>query len=200
MKKNFTTLLLMLSFYSFSQKPTTSSTEQEAFYNKLMPIIKPAYKNLVTQTAKQLRNRKVNEDSLFKVMKSNPALSSLNGMDIEALCFLVLMQASQSAQDDLKSIMSEVKSINNQKSSLRNQMQSQQISSVKTDSLKKKNNVVNTNPKLTLAKKDSLSDISQMQQIRLQMAMDRKNQLESALSNMMKKISSTQNQIIQNLK
>jgi len=42
-------------------------------------------------------------------------LGNLAGADIEALCFLVLMQAAKSAQEDLKAIMAEVKAINNTK-------------------------------------------------------------------------------------
>ena len=43
-------------------------------------------------------------------------LGNMNGADIEALCFLVLMEASKSAQEDLKAIMSGVKSVNESKS------------------------------------------------------------------------------------
>ena len=46
-------------------------------------------------------------------------LGNLNNADIEALCFLVLMQAAKSAQEDLKAIMSEVKGINEAKAAFR---------------------------------------------------------------------------------
>jgi hypothetical protein len=42
-------------------------------------------------------------------------LGNLADADIEALAFLVLMQASKSAQEDLKSIMDGVKAINEEK-------------------------------------------------------------------------------------
>jgi hypothetical protein len=42
--------------------------------------------------------------------------------DIDALVFLVLMEAAKSAQDDLKAIMDGVKAINKQKEGWRNQM------------------------------------------------------------------------------
>jgi hypothetical protein len=47
---------------------------------------------------------------------------------------------------------------------------------------------------------DSLSDMSQSNQLELQMAMDRKSQLEAALSNMLKSIEDTQDAVVQNLK
>jgi putative addiction module CopG family antidote len=47
---------------------------------------------------------------------------------------------------------------------------------------------------------DSMSEMSEMESLRLQMAMDRVSKLMSALSNILKKISDTQNAIITNLK
>ena len=46
-------------------------------------------------------------------------LGSLGSGDIEAIAFLVLMQAAKSAQEDLKAIMDQVKSINAAKASQR---------------------------------------------------------------------------------
>ncbi len=50
-------------------------------------------------------------------------LGSLDGADIEALCFIVLMEAAKSAQEDLRAIMDGVKAINAEKDSLRGSMQ-----------------------------------------------------------------------------
>lgn len=47
---------------------------------------------------------------------------------------------------------------------------------------------------------DSLSDVSQINQMELQMTMDRKSQLEAALSNMLKSIEDTQDAVVQNMK
>lgn len=197
MKNIFCTTLLLLSLFCFSQKQETVSPEAEAFYNKALPVIKPAYKNLVSQTAKQLRNRRVNADSLFNALKTNSILGSLNGGDIEAVCFLVLMQASKDAGEDLKTIMDGVENINKQKDAQRKNMQA---ISHPNNTLSKNENTIQSNPKLAPVKKDSLSNLSEMQQIRLQMAMDRRSKLISTISNIMKKISDTQNQILQNLK
>jgi hypothetical protein len=49
-------------------------------------------------------------------------LGSMNGGDIEALAFLVLMAAAKSAQEDLKAIMAQVKAINAAKQNLRQQL------------------------------------------------------------------------------
>jgi putative addiction module CopG family antidote len=49
-------------------------------------------------------------------------------------------------------------------------------------------------------KLDSLSELSEMDSLRLQMMMDRRSKFISTLSNMMKKISTTQDALVQNLK
>jgi hypothetical protein len=50
-------------------------------------------------------------------------LGSMNGSDVMAIAFLVLMQAAKSAQEDLKSIMADVKDINDAKAKLRGLLQ-----------------------------------------------------------------------------
>ncbi len=49
-------------------------------------------------------------------------------------------------------------------------------------------------------RKDSLSDLSQMQSLRLQMYMDRRSKLYETLSNLMKKAGDTDSTIVGNLK
>lgn len=50
------------------------------------------------------------------------------------------------------------------------------------------------------AELDSISEMGEMDSLRLQMAMDRLSKMMSTLSNMLKKISDTQSSIVQNLK
>ena len=47
---------------------------------------------------------------------------------------------------------------------------------------------------------DSMSEMGEMESLRLQMAMDRMSKMLSTLSNILKKISDTSSQIVQNLK
>ena len=47
---------------------------------------------------------------------------------------------------------------------------------------------------------DSLPDVSEMDQLKLQMLMDRMSKAETTLSNLLKKISDTQHSIIKNVK
>ena len=50
------------------------------------------------------------------------------------------------------------------------------------------------------SKLDSLSEMGEMESLRLQMAMDRLSSLMSTISNLLHKLSDTQNAIVQNLK
>ena len=174
------------------------------------------------------------------------ALGELSGGDIEALAFIVMMEATKSAEEDLKEIMAHVKAINNAK-----QAQRQLMSKINRD--------ISTNlgqqdcePPLDFSKGmgserayhrvlvhhpdpaspgslkriptnlwqgkidclwqlesirddlqgklDGMSEMSEMTSLRLQMMMDRRSKFINTLSNIMKKLSDTQDSIIQNLK
>jgi hypothetical protein len=219
----------------------------------------------------------------------------VQGQDVEQLAFSVLLQAAQSAQEDLKAVMANVKAINRTKALLRQHMsdarvlppspcfgaaalrdcirQTQQkltkmelasldlmrasvlatqgYATLLTDSLRhapeeadrRHNNlppparIIPVNPcrgwnvtfwkecivlmKVELAGNlpdansqaavdaeldaikqslDSMSELGETESLRLQMAMDRMSKLMSTLSNILKKISDTQQSITQNLK
>lgn len=176
---------------------------------------------------------------------SASALSDFND-DIEALAFLVLMQATKSAREDLKMIMAEVKAITATKKKLRDL-----ISKVNKDVAHNAGRRNGKRPldfrsgmgsekayhraqmpfadppskaglklvatdlfddqivdisQLTAIKEDlndqldSLSEMSELQMLRLQMVMDRQAKYMSTLSNLLKKVSSTQDSLVQNIK
>jgi len=230
---------------------------------------------------------------------SNATIGDMSGLDIEAIAFLVLMQAAKSAQEDLKAVMAQVKAINNTKQQQRKLMQdaqrlassvphrpcetpaalldclhivdarltkmklatldlmrasvvlTQANAAILHDSLRRapeefdrvRNNlrpparVIPANPcrgwnitfwkqcaaamKIELAGSapdarsqaeldaaidalrqalDSMSEMGEMESLRLQMAMDRLSKVMSTLSNILKKISETANAITRNLK
>jgi putative addiction module CopG family antidote len=164
--------------------------------------------------------------------------------DIEALAFIVLMEAAKSAQEDLKAIMAQVKAINAAKQAHRDlldQMQRDQAANFgreKDEPLDFSTGlgserayhrvpmphadptseggvryvVTDLHPgKITKAalcaiaesmknKLDSLSEMGEMESLRLQMAMDRRSKMMDALSNMLKTLGDTAQAITQNLK
>jgi hypothetical protein len=104
------------------------------------------------------------------------------GGDIESIAFIVMQQAAQDAQDDLKGIMKDVQDAT----------RGQQESSTQTQ--------VETGVERAKQKLDSMSEMGEMESLRLQMAMDRLSKLMETLSNLLKKTSETSQGIIQNMK
>jgi Arc/MetJ-type ribon-helix-helix transcriptional regulator len=170
-------------------------------------------------------------------------LGSLANSDLEALVFIVMMEAAKSAAEDLKEIMKEIQAKNAAKQKLR-----EFLKKVKCD-------IANNSGKVRLEfgqngmgserayhhvlipvedpcsessaklietdlhkgriadisilesirddlrdKLDSLSEMGEMESLRLQMIMDRRSKMIQTLSNIMKKMSDTSQSIIQNMK
>ena len=226
----FAVSLLITSFSKAQRQPTA---EEEALFSKLMSGINTRHVQWVKNTAKEANEKKLSPDDINNKAKEYAALGSMNGQDIEALAFLVLMQAAKSAREDLKAIMAKVKAVNEQKAKQRellSKMQQQRtISAIQLDSFKLLQNrtlalqqgrnpdsikivrsssrvkTVSKNEMDAMATKlkndlDSMSEMGEMESLRLQMAMDRMSKMMSTLSNLLKKISKTADDIIQNLK
>jgi putative addiction module CopG family antidote len=174
-------------------------------------------------------------------------LGSMDGSDIMAMAFIVMMEATKSAQEDLRTIMAGVKAINAAKSAQRDL-----ISKIGHD-IAENAGQRNGKPSLKFTSRgvgsedgyhrmpmahpdpespgglrrvrtnmhkgrikdvcvlcairdelknqlDSMSEMGEMESLRLQMAMDRLSKLMSIASNILKKISDTQGSIITNLK
>jgi hypothetical protein len=121
--------------------------------------------------------------------------------DISALAFIVIMQASKSAQDDLKGIMEKVKAINSQKKKLRDLIKDKHVGNLDFEATFQVM-AVGIDAVVDQMKNDldSMSEMGEMESLRLQMAMDRLSKMMSTLSNLLKKISDTASQITQNLK
>lgn len=133
-------LVLLFIVPQTTRAQNKPSPEAEAFFNKAMSQINSRHILWIKNTAWDMNAKNMAADSAIAKAKIYGVLGSMNGQDIEAVAFLVLMQASKSAQDDLKDIMAKVKAINVQKKSLRTAMESlnnnQNISRLRIDSLK----------------------------------------------------------------
>jgi len=114
---------------------------------------------------------------------------------------LVVMQAAKSAQDDLKAIMAKVKSINSQKKKLRELIDEQKAGAMDLEAtFELMALAMESHLDRMKCKTDSLSELGEMESLRLQMAMDRLSKLMSTLSNLLKKVSDTASSVAQNLK
>ena len=117
-------------------------------------------------------------------------VSPTNDVSIDALLQIVLSLAAESAQEDLRALMREVQRIHEQKSRLRELLERvAEESEALAERLR--------------AEYDDLfvsTEESELEALRLQMAMDRRSKLLETLSNILKKISDTESGIVANLK
>ena len=125
--------------------------------------------------------------------------------DIGALAFLVLMQAAESAQEDVRAVMDQVKAITAAKKGFRDKARPLLPDEVDAEAAF---HLVSTlyakqlqaELEGLLEKVKAAGELSELDQLRLQMAMDRLAKMMSTLSNILKKMSDTASQITQNLK
>lgn len=231
--------LVVLSIAAAGQQ--TIPADADAFFQKAMAQINQKHVSWVKKTAMDVNSKNLDENTVNAQAKTYGQLSGINGVDIEAIAFLVLMQSSKDQQEDLKSIMAKIKETNHEKEQLRQAQQELEknktnIAKAKLDSfrliarpninnntlgvvqpnriqttqpVKRTNVVTNQNSSLSEIKQvqddlktklDSMNEMSEMTSLRLQMMMDRRSKFISTLSNIMKKISTTQDTIVQNLK
>jgi hypothetical protein len=174
---------------TMSVKPPPAAAA--AMHAKLSPMLSAPARGWVQSEAKVIAGRNLGA-SAMRSMAQNDAKSrfagqGLSSMDVEDLAMLVMMTVSQDAQNDLKSQLEEMQKESQQKQAQRAaaQAQKQQQAAMK-DSLKKH--------------EDQLGDISQEQQMKLQMYMDRMSKAEQELSKMEKQQSATASSILGNLK
>jgi putative addiction module CopG family antidote len=175
--------------------------------------------------------------------KGYSTLGSMDGNDIQAMAFIVMMEAAKSAAEDLKEIMKELQAKNAAKQKLRellrkvkcdivnstgqmrlefgkNGMGSERayhhviipvedpcsesgVRLIETDLHNGRITDISTLQSIRddlKDKLDSLSEMGEMESLRLQMAMDRYSKFMSTLSNIMKRMSDTSQSIIQNMK
>lgn len=256
MKFNYIIALLFFSPVSlFAQSCLPAGAE--AFYLKAMQQINTKHARWISTELNAINAGTV---SLAKIETDAAMYGNLGQLaegDIEALAFLVMMETSKAAQEDLKSIMDAIKAMNKQKQALReavslmrkretelkNNLRKEYMTRKEYDSIKNgmvaipilrplKLKLPFTDSLLTMPvvreqwsvpllkpgnlspavvefeqlfnnardKLDNMNEMGEMESLRMQLAMDRYNKIMSTLSNMMKKISKTEEEIIQNLK
>jgi tRNA U34 5-carboxymethylaminomethyl modifying GTPase MnmE/TrmE len=174
---------------TMSVKPMPAAAQ--AAHTKLMPVLSAPAKAWVQSEAKVIAGRNLSPTAMVSMAQSDAksrfAGQDVSNMAIEDLVMLVMMTISQDAQNDLKSQLAQMQQANQQKKAQRAAVsaQQQQQAAMK-DSIKHH--------------ADQLGDLSQEQQLKMQMTMDRMSKAEQALTNIMKKSSDTSSQILQNLK
>ena len=139
------------------------------------------------------------------------SLGDMDGSDITAVAFIVMLEASKSAREDLKAIVEGLKATSAAKARLCKVLRCVGES----DDTQSRLEDLDTVFEILLAayaieldqareqlvdRFDSLGEMGEMESLRLQMAMDRLSKLMSTLSNLLKKSSETAQGITQNMK
>jgi hypothetical protein len=118
--------------------------------------------------------------------------------DIGALVFLIMMQVSQSAREDLEAVMETIRDINRAKRALRDKGHDRGHGDLDFESLL--HLMATLYAKQLGSELDALGEAGEIDNLRLQMAMDRLSKMMSTLSNLLKKCADTSSEIVQNLK
>jgi predicted nuclease with TOPRIM domain len=137
----------------------------------------------MNEQARKLSLGQLKEGDLQPSIQSRFLNQGMKPGTAESIEFLILIQAVAYADQDIAAKQQQLKTIEREKQQLEVRIQS-----MKTllDDLK--------------GKLDGMNEMSEMTSLRLQMTMDRRSKFIETLSNIMKKIGTTQETIIQNIK
>jgi hypothetical protein len=196
MRKTFLICALASALTGFGGAPQFAIAaemppEAVRLHGALMPKVQPPVRSWIGQEARRvvMAGSQTAPDvaAIRAQVRSRFAGQRLGEMDIEALVVLVMMEAAATEQQEIRDMLAEMKKVNAEKERRRAFLaETRKEQQAVKDDLK--------------AKYDSQNELSQMQSMRLQMLMDRRAKVVEMLSNLMKKISSTQETLVGNLK
>ncbi len=150
--------------------------EADRRFAALKAKVQPSAWSWIEQQARVEARRPTPDPAALKTAITHRFGADLPAVDIDNLMFIVLFQANQDMEADLRDTLARAKDANAAKDKARQDQQK-----LKSDL-------------------DSTSELGETESLRLQMAMDRRSKLIETLSNVLKKISDTGSSIIGNLK
>jgi hypothetical protein len=211
-------LLSLVCFFPDLSRAGDIPADSERLHARLSGKIQPSVRSWINLEANKLRglmesNKRrglpeVDENRLRTDILTRFKGQNLGPNDVDAIAFLVMMQATRDADRDLKAIAGETRAMNESRRKLREKTAQQEPARTPAgqgpSAMAKGGPTAPvkavTAPENTVRNLDSMNEMDEMTSMRLQMAMDRKGQFVSMLSNIMKKASDTQNAMVQNLK
>lgn len=147
---------------------------------RLSPLLTPSARAWVQSEAKLIAGQSLTSDAMLAIVTNDVSTrfagQKMSPADVVAMAMIVMTQAAESAEADLNTSMAAVKEANAAKGRGRAAASSGGTGTA------------------------SMSDLSEAQQLRLQMYMDRRSKMYSTLSNLMKRSSDAASSIIANLK
>ncbi len=129
----------------------------------------------------------------------NFGLVTPSGADIDALVQIVMFQATQDADADLRAVLAAMDAINKAKQAQREGVEAMRRA-LAAEKEKLRQSDYDEISRAVTGKLDSMSEMGETESLRLQMAMDRVSKFMLALSNIMKKSGDTAEAIVQNMK
>lgn len=183
--------------------------ESVRLHARLSGRIQPSVRSWIRLEANKFRGQPaVDESRLRADIAARFKGQNLVPNGIEEVAFLVMMQATQDADSDLKDIAEKTRVMNESRRKLREktaQQKSVQGTAGQGPSAAEKGGPAapvkaGAAPDNTGGNRDSTNEMSDMNSIRMQMAMERRSKCVEMLSNIMKKMSTTAESIVGNLK
>jgi len=196
--------------------------DSNPLYTRLRGGLQPSVRQWVTEQARrqaQQPDRTALESAIHSRFKN---LGDMEGADIAALAFIVMMEAAQGAHDDLKALAEKMEALNQKKQELRDRqsaLEEERANRGKADSAQKcltrgcalLARSLGFTRTLTYAdldtasdsiqkELDSLGDDSDMLGKKLQELMDRKSKAQQLASELLHKVSDSSSSIVSNLK
>jgi ribosomal protein L12E/L44/L45/RPP1/RPP2 len=102
-KINITLILCICMLHTHAQ-----TSRADSLYTVLMNAARPAIKTWVNSTATKYKGKEINE-TVIKATENFKALGNFKGVDIDALCFLAIMQVSKNSVSEIKKILASAK-------------------------------------------------------------------------------------------
>jgi len=188
-------ILLMLSGISWAQPiPSYPSgvKARAAQINAKLSVSERAW--LKQEAAREAKANIVSEAIATQAVRSAGSALDLSKLPIEDAVMMIFMLISEDARKDMREALTEMDQARAKKKDQRNSAKKQAGSNVAIKNI----------PPPILEKSaphsSGLDDVSEQQQLKMQMIMDRMAKADSAASNALKKFSATSSGVIENMK
>jgi len=139
-----------------------------------------------------LAGKTKSDPEVLAAQGARAAFPEASAADIEALTFVILAEAASGAEGDLKAAAAQLQAETASKQRLREQLAATDYATAPSETVKQQGSLN--------AQLNAVNDLSELQSIQLQLAMDRRSKLLATLSDLEKSLEDTQQAILQNLK
>lgn len=183
-----------------------------AMETKLRAKVGPQTRSWIRQLAtRQVHGNTLSEDGARRAVAADRFFADFNEGEVDSVVFLVMMQAARLANDDMREVKQGLNRIEASKAALRAtarpdgatatpvRLTRAQLATVRSPQALPSEEF---GRQLSASRDnlDTLSEMGELESLRLQMAMDRMSKTMQTLSNLMKKMHDTQKGVIRNMK